>query len=141
MRRAERRAARLVLIAAGCAVALLDTGPSGSQVLAAVAVAVTAFGLWRSGWIGSRHRVVELRWLADGGWLVTGTRQETLRGELSPDTRILGNAVWLRWKTAAGRSRSVLLTPGDLPAGQLRALRVRLRTEAPERALPEARAR
>jgi hypothetical protein len=35
----------------------------------------------------------------------------------------------------------MLLAPGDLPASELRALAVRLRIEALERALPEARAR
>jgi hypothetical protein len=35
----------------------------------------------------------------------------------------------------------MLLATGDLPASELRALAVRLRIEALERALPEARAR
>jgi hypothetical protein len=36
---------------------------------------------------------------------------------------------------------SLLLAPGDMPASQLRALQIRLRIEALERALPDARRR
>jgi hypothetical protein len=125
-RRAERLAGWLVLVAAGCAVVLLGAAPSWIQLLAAGAVGAIAFGLWRAGWIGSRYRIVSL----DG-----------LRGEVSADTRVVRNAVWLRWTGSAGRKRSMLLVRDDMPAGQLRALCVRLRIEALERALPEARTR
>jgi hypothetical protein len=140
MRRAERRAAWLALVGAGCAVALLGPVPPWTQLLAAGGLGAMAFGLWRAGWIGSRHRIVAVRWLADGRWLLADARN-TFPGELSADMRLVRNAVWLRWRTAPGRRRSMLLTPGDLPAGQLRALIVRLRIEALERALPEAPAR
>jgi hypothetical protein len=125
-RRAERLAAGLVLVAAGGAVALLGASPWWTQLLAAGGVVTVALGLWRAGWIGSRHRVADLRWSS---------------GELSADTRIFRDAVWLRWTNLGGRRRAMLLARGDIPAGQLRALAVRLRIEAVERALPECRTR
>jgi hypothetical protein len=152
MRRAERRAAWLALVGAGCAVALLGLVPPWTQLLAAgglgaIAVAgsgAITFGLWRAGWIGSRHRIVAVRWLADGRWLLAD-RDKTFPAALCADTRLFGQTVWLHWKTVAGRRRSMLLAAGDLPAGQLRTLGVRLRIEAPievlKRALPEAAGR
>ena len=126
MRRAERLAAGLVLVAAGGAVALLGASPWWTQLLAAGGVATVALGLWRAGWIESSNRVAELRWRP---------------GELSADTRVFRDAVWLRWRSPAGRRRAMLLARGDVPAGQLRTLVVRLRIEAVERVLPEARTR
>jgi hypothetical protein len=140
MRRAERRAASLALVGAACAVALLGAAPPWSQWLAGAGAGAIAFGLWRAGWIGSRYRIDGVRWLADGRWLLAEPCN-TFPVELSADMRLVSNAVWLRWRTAPGRRRSMLLTAGDLPAGQLRALIVRLRIEALERALPEAPAR
>jgi hypothetical protein len=130
-----------MLVATACAVVLLGAA-------AVVAGGVVAWGLWRAGWIGSRHRIVAVRWMADGRWALTDGQGRVCPGELS-DTRQVRDAVWLRWKTGPGRRRSMLLTPTDVPAGQLRALRVRLQIEAPsevpirvvERALPEARTR
>lgn len=115
-----------MLVAAGGAVALLGASPWWTQLLAAGGVATVALGLWRAGWIESSNRVVELRWPP---------------GELSADTRVFRNAVWLRWRSPAGRRHAMLLARGDVPAGQLRALVVRLRIEVVERALPEARTR
>jgi hypothetical protein len=126
MRRAERLAAGLVLVAAGGAVALLGASPWWTQLLAAGGVATVALGLWRAGWIESSNRVAELRWTP---------------GELSADTRVFRDAVWLYWRSPAGHRRAMLLARGDVPAGQLRALVVRLRIEAVERVLPEARTR
>lgn len=144
MRRAERRAAWLALVGAGCAVALLGPVPPWAQLLAAGGIGAIAFGLWRAGWIGSRHRIVAVRWLADGRWLLAD-RDKTFPAALCADTRLFGQTVWLHWKTVAGRRRSMLLAAGDLPAGQLRTLGVRLRIEAPievlKRALPEAAGR
>jgi hypothetical protein len=125
MRRAERLAAGLVLGAAG-AVVLLGASPWWTQLLAAVGVVSVALGLWAAGWIGSGNRLADLHWPP---------------GELSADTRVFRDAVWLRWRSPAGCRRAMLLARGDLPAGQLRALAVRLRIEAVERALPEASTR
>jgi hypothetical protein len=126
MRRAERLAAGFVLVAAGGAVALLGASPWWTQSLAAGGVVTVALGLWGAGWITSGDRLAELRWPP---------------GELSADTRVFRDAVWLRWRSPAGRWRAMLLARADLPAGQLRALAVRLRIEAVERALPEPRTR
>ena len=126
MRRAERLAAGLVLVAAGGAVALLGGSPWWTQSLAAGGLVAVALGLWRAGWIGSDNRLAKLLWPP---------------GELSADIRVFRDAVWLRWRSPAGRRRAMLLACGDLPAGQLRALAVRLRIEAVERALPEASTR
>jgi hypothetical protein len=125
-RRAERLAAGLVLVAAGGAVALLGASPWWTQSLAAGGLVAVALGLWSTGWIGTGHRLAELRWPP---------------GELSADTRVFRDAVWLRWRSPVGRRHAMLLACGDLPAGQLRALAVRLRIEAVERALPEASTR
>jgi hypothetical protein len=138
MRRAERCAGWLVLGAGACGVLLLGA-QSGINLLAGAAcLSVIGFGLWRAGWIGSRHRIVGLSWQADGRWLLADGRANTSPGELAGGTRLFANALWLQWRTPNYRFRSMLLAAGDLRAGQLRALAVRLRIEAPERALPEA---
>ena len=134
---AETRAAWLVLACAVCAVALLGALPFWMQALAAAAVGAIALGLWRAGWIGSRHRIVAVRWSADDRWALADSRRSAIPAELSGDTRLAGQVVWLRWKIAPGRRRSMLLTRGDMPAGQLRALHARLRIEALERVLPD----
>jgi hypothetical protein len=115
-----------MLVAAGGAVALLGASPWWIRLLAASGVVTVAIGLWQAGWIGSSHRVTDLRWFS---------------GELSADTRVFRDAVWLRWTSLGGCRRAMLLARGDIPARQLRALAVRLRIEAVERALPEARTR
>jgi hypothetical protein len=128
------------VLGGGACSALLLGAESGISLLAgAVCLAVIGFGLWRAGWIGSRHRIVGLRWLVDGRWLLDDGRQNTFPAELAGGTRLFGNALWLNWRTPNRRFRSMLLAAGDLPASQLRALAVRLRFEAPERASPEAR--
>jgi hypothetical protein len=140
-RRAEALAAWLVLAAAGCTIQLFGATHFWLQGLAGAAVGAIAVGLWRAGWIGSRHRIVGVRWLADGRWSLTDSQGTATRAELSGHTRLTGSALWLRWDTTPGRPRSMLLFRGDMPAGQLRSLRVRLRIQALERALPDAPAR
>ena len=137
-RRAESCAARLVLAGGACGALLL--GPtSWLGLLAAFAgLPLIGLGLWRAGWIGSRHRIVGLRWLADGRWMLAGNRESMAVGELSAATRLVRNVLWLVWSTSNGRRRSMLLAPGDLPASELRALSVRLRIDGAGRALPEA---
>jgi hypothetical protein len=130
-----------VLIAGACSVLLLGAVswtnlPAGAATLAAI-----GFGLWRAGWIGSRHRIVGLRWLADGRWLLADSRGNAFSGELSAGTRLARNACWLHWTTSGDRSRTMLLARGDLSDSELRALAVRLRIEAVERVLPEPRRR
>ena len=141
MRRAEPCAAWLVLVAGACAVLLLGATSWTTQLAGAGCLGAIGFGLWRHGWIGSRHRIVGLRWLADGGWLLANSRESASPGVLSAGTRLAPDALWLCWSTPRGRQRSMLLAAGDLPASELRALVVRLRIEALERALPEARPR
>jgi hypothetical protein len=138
MRRAEPCAAGLVLVGGVCGALLLGPTSWTNLLAAAGCLAVVGFGLWRAGWIGSRHRVVGLRWLADGRWLLADSRENAFPAELSAGTRLAASVLWLVWRTDLGRRRSMLLAPGDLPASQLRALSVRLRIEALERALPEA---
>jgi hypothetical protein len=125
-RRAERLAAWLVLAAAGGAVVLLGAAPWWTQSIAAGGVGAIALGLWRAGWIGSSRQIVQLPWPP---------------GQLAAGTRVFRDAIWLRWTSGTDTSCAMLLTRGDLPAGQLRDLSVRLRIEALERALPEARTR
>jgi hypothetical protein len=122
-RRAERLAGWLVLVAACGAVLLLGPASSWIQLCAAGAAVAVGLGLWRAGWIGSRHRIVDLHGLPE---------------QLSADTRVMRDAVWLGWRAPGGRRRSMLLVRDDLPAEQLRTLRIRLRIEALERVLPEA---
>jgi Membrane-bound toxin component of toxin-antitoxin system len=140
-RRAEALAAWLALVTAGGTVVLLGAAPSWAQWLAAAAVGPIAFGFWRAGWIGSRHRLTGVRWLADGNWFLADRDSSAIPAKLAGNARSAGSAVWLCWQTAPGRRRSMLLVRGDLPAEQLRSLRVRLRIQAPERVLPDAPAR
>jgi Membrane-bound toxin component of toxin-antitoxin system len=140
-RRAEALAAWLVLAAGSCTVVLLGAVSSWTQCLAAAAVGAVACGLWRAGWIGSRHRIVRVHWLADGRWSLDDRHRLGIPAELSGATRLAGSAVWLRWQTAPGRPRSMLLVDDDMSAGQLRTLRVRLQIQALERALPDVPAR
>jgi len=140
-RRAEALAAWLVLAAVSCTVVLLGAAPSWTQWPAVAAVGAVACGLWRAGWIGSRHRIVRVHWLGDGRWFLDDRHRLAIPAELSGATRLAGSAVWLRWKTLSGRPRSMLLVDDDMPAGQLRTLRVRLQIQALERALPDVPAR
>jgi hypothetical protein len=133
----ETLAAWLVLACAACAVVLLGAAPFWTQGLAGAAVGVIALGLWRAGWIGSWYRVTGVRWFADGRWSLADRHRSAIPARLSGDTRLAGRVVWLRWSVAPGRCRSMLLARGDMPAGQLRALRARLGIEALERALPD----
>ena len=133
-------AAWVVLVGGACSVLSLDPASVTSMLAAAACLAAIGYGLWRSGWIGSRHRIVGMRWLADGRWLLDD-REHTFPGELSGGSRLFGTVLWLHWRTPRGRRRSMLLTEGDLPPDQLRALAVRLQIEALERALPEVRRR
>ena len=138
LRRAESCAAAVVLVGGACGATLIGAASWVSPLAAAAALAVIGFGLWRAGWIGARHRIVGLRWFADGRWVLTGSRDHTASGRLSAGTRRVRNLLWLVWNSSEGRRRSMLLAAGDLPADQFRALSVRLRIEALERALPEA---
>jgi hypothetical protein len=133
----ETLAAWVVLGCAACAVMLLGAVPFWTRVLAAVAVGAVALGLWRAGWIGSRYRITGVHWFADGRWSLADRHRAAIPARLSGDTRLAGHLVWLRWRIAPGRCRSMLLTRGDMPAGQLRALRARLGIEALERASPD----
>jgi hypothetical protein len=126
-----------VLVCAACAVVLLGAQPVWMQGLAGAAVCAIALGLWRAGWIGSRYRITGVSWSADGRWSLVDRHRSAIPALLSGDTRLAGEVVWLRWRTAHGGSRSMLLAHGDMPAGQLRKLRVRLGVEAVERALPD----
>ena len=76
-RRAEALAAWLMLATAGCTVVLLGAAPSWTQWLAAVAVGAIAFGLWRAGWIGPRHRLIGVRWLPEGNWFLADRHNTT----------------------------------------------------------------
>jgi hypothetical protein len=140
LRRVETCAAWLVLVAGAGSVLMLDPVSLTTTLAAAAGLAVVGYGLWSSGWIGSRYRIVSVRWDADSRWLLAD-REHTFAGELSAGSRLFGTALWLRWRTARRRWRSMLLTVDDLPPDQLRALAVRLRIEALERALPRAGAR
>ncbi|HKU15811.1 MAG TPA: hypothetical protein VJQ52_15555 [Steroidobacteraceae bacterium] len=131
------------MLAAGVVGVALLRPASWTELLAAAgSLAALAYGLWRAGWIGSVHRIISVQWLADGRWLLTDRRENTFLAELSADTRLAGSVLWLSWRatddTLRSRRHSMLLTAGDLAAGQLRALRVRLGIAALERVLPEA---
>ena len=73
MRRAETRAAGLVLGAGACAVLLLGPTSWTNALAGAGCLLALGFGLWRAGWIGSTHRIVRARWLADGRWQLSDT--------------------------------------------------------------------
>jgi hypothetical protein len=141
MRRAETRAAGLVLAAGASAVLLLGPASWANLLVGAGCLLTVGFGLWRAGWIGATHRIVRAQWRADGRWQLGATDENPFDGELSAGTRLWRNSLWVQWVTPGGRRRFMLLAPGDLPPSQLRALAVRMRIEALERALPEVRRR
>jgi hypothetical protein len=136
MRRAEKRAAWIVLVGSACGVLLLDPVSPTTAFAAVAGLGAVGYGLWRSGWIGSRHRIVTVSWQGDGRWLLAD-REHTFHGELAAGSRLFGTALWLGWKIRPHRWRSMLLTVGDLAPEQLRELAVRLRIEASGRAVPE----
>ena len=127
-----------MLAGGACGALLLGLSSWMSLLVAAAGLPLICLGLWRAGWIGSRHRIIGLGWLADGRWVLAGSGESMAIGELSAGTRLARNVLWLVWGTSDGRRRSMLLAPGDLPPNELRALSVRLRIDGLERALPEA---
>lgn len=137
-RRSEQYIALLALGAGACGVALLSALDFWLACLTGGGyLALAGAGLRRAGWIGSRHRIVSLSWLADGRWLLTDCNQNSVTGQLSPDTRLGRHAVWLRWTAEPQGRRSMLLARGDVRENELRQLIVRLRIRSTERALPE----
>src|SRR5262245_20971735 len=132
-RRAESRVAWMTL--AGCIAATvllstsIDRGPTVTIAAAAtilIAIAVASADLWCNGWLGGRHRIRRLRWLSDGRWWLTDSAGRQCAARLRGQTRVAGLWIWLSWH-CEGRARYLLLSPGDLPAHELRRLAVRLR--------------
>jgi hypothetical protein len=135
LRRTERYVAVFALVASGCGAALLET--PYALAVGVLGVALVGVGLWRAGWLGSRHRLTSVSWQADGSWLLAESGKNIVRGELAGDSRLTRGGAWLRWRTERGLRRSLLLTRADVPEMELRRLLARLRIEATERALPE----
>jgi hypothetical protein len=101
--------------------------PLGSlqlALLSTTATSLVAAGLWRLGWIGQRHRLDRIVWLADGRWLLSTGSGERIEAELSHTTRRGRTFAWLRWR--APHRYSMLLLRGDLAGSELRRLLVRL---------------
>lgn len=135
-RRAERRAAWLTAV--GCVVASVlvsasvgtegATAMTGALAAAFVAGAAACLGLWHAGWFDGRH-IRQLSWLSQGRWILTDAADRRWCGRLCGQTRVAGRWVWLRWRLDDGRSRCLLIAPGDIDAQDLRRLVVRLRIE------------
>jgi hypothetical protein len=132
-RRAEFRVAWVTLVGCLAATVLLSTsieaaGPTATIAAGAilVAAAIAAADLWRNGWLGGRHRIQHVAWLSDGRWWLTDSAGRRCAARLRGQTRVAGRWIWLCWYTDR-RTRYLLLSPGDIPADELRRLAVRLR--------------
>jgi hypothetical protein len=129
-RRTDRRIAAVTICAAGLAPWLIDGVTVPAALLCAVAAAALAcLSFWRAGWISGLHRLEQLVWLSDGRWLLADRGGVSTEADMTGDSRVAASAVWLSWRTEAGRSRSMPLRAGDVPPVVLRALIVRLRVQ------------
>jgi len=132
-RRTERRVAIAAAAMATMSPWLLER--IDPTILAAASIAAglaVALGFWRSGWIGTRYRLTRITWMADGRWLLAAHGGNPVEAVLSSASRRGTGLAWLRWQAPHGHS--ILLTRGDLAAGELRRLVVRLgidRLQAP----------
>jgi len=116
---------------------LMLLGPLQLALLSTTAAVLMAVGFWRSGWIGQRHRLDRIVWLADGRWLLSTANGERIEAELSHTTRRGGTFAWLRWR--APHRYSMLLVRGDLAGSGLRRLLVRLGIDRLSRPVPVSR--
>lgn len=102
-----------------------------------------AWGFYRAGWLGGHSSIHRMIWSGDGVWLLALRDGRQCEGRLRSDTRMSPAAIWLRWTiepaplvdapmAGTARSRTLLLVPGDLPAGDFRRLLVRLRVDRSE---------
>lgn len=128
LRRTERLVACVAIAAAMIGPGLIQPlallGPLPLALLSMSAASLVAAGFWRSGWIGQRHRLRRIVWLADGRWLLSTGSGARLEAELSHKTRRGRAFAWLRWQ--APHRYSMLLVRGDLAGAELRRLLVRL---------------
>ena len=123
-RRIERRIACAAVVAAIVSPWLLHAGPLPLACTSILTGMVVTSGFWRAGWIGARHRLARITWLADGRWILLTQAGESVEASLSGATRRGSTFAWLRWE--APHRRSMLLVQDDLRPGELRRLLVRL---------------
>lgn len=124
-RRTERLIACVAIAAAMTSPWLIQAlEPLHLALLSIGAASLLAVGFWRLGWIGQRHRLGRIAWLADGRWLLNTGSGERVEAELSHTTRRGRTFAWLRWQ--APHRYSMLLVRGDLAGSELRRLLVRL---------------
>jgi hypothetical protein len=134
-RRTERLIACVAIAAAMISPWLIQSFMPLSLVLLSMSAAsLVAAGFWRLGWIGQRHRLHRIVWLADGRWVLSTGGGERLEAELSHKTRRGRAFAWLRWQ--APHRYSMLLVRGDLAGSELRRLLVRLGIDRLSRPLP-----
>lgn len=131
-RRAERLLAVLGLLGVVAAGVLLF--PPASWPAAALFILVTAVvvtGLWLNGWLGGARQLARIALLPDGQWQLRDARHTDVIAKLRADSRVSAHWLWLRWnaESAWPRRSSILLVRGDIPAGDLRRLIVRLRLD------------
>jgi hypothetical protein len=136
-RRAERAVAAIALLAGAAAPCLIFSLAPAAFVYAACCVGVLAWGCYRAGWLGARHRIVAATWHADSRWTLSIGFAQPVDAVLLGDSRVTPGCVWLRWRTPERpwpRLRSMLLIASDLPSGELRRLGIRLRLEGSDSA-------
>jgi hypothetical protein len=145
-RRTERWLGALAVLALAIATSLLDLSLLAGAVLFSSVCSLVIAGLWRQGWLGGARRLTGVRWLSDGSWMLNDAAFANLPATLSPQTRVGGRWLWLRWHIELGHGaagspwrRSMLLLQGDLDGPDLRRLGVRLRLESVCRQPPRAR--
>jgi hypothetical protein len=144
----QRRWDRRCAIALLCAVAIAPLALVGSVSWAlllggsVLALAACAVGFYRADWMGP-CKLVRVTWQAEGSWALTDTDGNTHIASLRPSSRMSPFAVWLIWtpvddprnsttSCGFGRSPSVLIGRGDIPANDFRRLLVRLRMDRSE---------
>lgn len=95
--------------------------------------AAVLVGLRVCRWLGGPRRIVQVAWLADGGWLAVQANGAASKCELCHNSRVGARAVWLRLRPIEGHARafSLLLSRAQDPGDQLRRLIVRLRLDVP----------
>jgi len=78
---------------------------------------------------GSRARVRSVLWSGDGNWTLELGSGEQRAARLLDDSFVHPRLTVLVFATGVLARRSVVLTPGSVPAGLLRRLRSRLRCQ------------
>ncbi len=141
--RAQPAVALILILLAALGPFLMGSAiDAGLRSACALLMAVGAAWAFRiAGWLGGPLAVSSIVWDRDGMWRLMLRDGRQCEGHLRADTRMSPAAIWLVWaieaesgpaKPRMPRSRTLLVSPRDLPAGDFRRLLVRLRVDRSE---------